>query len=282
MFSKLVYLTTASLVYGQADFDFSAAIVDFDEGDFNFDDFNPDDFENFSEEDFKAMETGFDEEEFKTMTEDFTEEELAAMAEEFKEMDPELFDEFQADMEAWEKTGDAAWNETSWDADMLGMDESTWGPPIQASGAILSGDQCTFSYDCISSCCAMNIEIDTTSALGYAMYDISKIYTDAEVEMMEAGQERILADGIVSYVNYGIKQYFDSETDSVIPEYMLTYFPEFTETDGDNRLEYKYPVCQSNTTMCGSRQRSDWDADAAMGLTGTVSLLMLGLTSALI
>ena len=100
--------------------------------------------------------------------------------------------------------------------------------------------------------------------------------------MMEAGQQRILADGIVSYVNYGIKQYFDSETDSVVPEYMLTYFPEFTEADGDNRLEYKYPICQSNTTMCGSRQRSDWDADSALGITGTVSLLMLGLTSALI
>ena len=228
MFSKLVYLTTAYLVHGQEEFDFGAEVTAFEDGDFNFDDFNPDDlenfddfnpddFQNFTEEEFKTMA----DEEFKTMSGDYTEEELAAM--------------YEADMKAW--------NETSWDADMLGMDESTWGPPIQASGAILSGDQCTFSYDCISSCCAMNIEIDTSSALGYAMYEVSKSYTDAEVEMMEASQERIIADGIVSYVNYGVKQYFDSETGNVIPEYMLTYFPEFTETDGENRLEFAYPVC---------------------------------------
>ena len=83
-------------------------------------------------------------------------------------------------------------------------------------------------------------------------------------------------------MNYCVKQYFDSETGSVITEYMLTYFPEFTEANGENMLEYSYPVCQSNTTMCGTKQRSDWDADAALSLTGTVSLLMLGLTSALI
>ena len=52
MFSKLVYLTTASLVHGQDEFDFGAEVTAFEDGDFNFDDFNPDDFENFAEADF--------------------------------------------------------------------------------------------------------------------------------------------------------------------------------------------------------------------------------------
>ena len=141
--------------------------------------------------DFGIETTSFDEGDFNF---DDLPEKNKNFEDEFKESDPEQFGE---DME-------------SWDSDLLGTDEDTWGPAIQ-SGTLNSGDECALSYDCISACCAMNIKIDDSSAL---VWDTTKSYTDAEVEALESTQDKIISDGIISYLNYGVKQYYDSESDS--------------------------------------------------------------------
>ena len=63
-------------------------------------------------------------------------------------------------------------------AELTGIAIDPTGPAKE----LLAGDLCTFSSDCISTCCAMNIEIDTTEVLGYSMYDTTMSYTEAEIE----------------------------------------------------------------------------------------------------
>ena len=145
-------------------------------------------------------------------------------------------------------------------------------------GTLTSGEECVYSADCISTCCAVNFEIDTTAVLGFAMYDTTQLYSDAEIQSMVAMQSRILDDEAVSYVNYGVQYYFDSDSSANIPEYWLTYTPEFSQSAGANKIEFNYPVCQSNTTMCGNKAYgSDWNRDAAMGQA--ISMLLIGLSA---
>ena len=93
-------------------------------------------------------------------------------------------------------------------------------------------------------------------------------------------QQSIMKDGVITYVDYGVQFYYDSESDANLPKYYLTYLPQFSKSSGSFMVELKYPVCQSNTTMCSTKWSSDWDKDSAMSYASAISMIMIGLTSA--
>ena len=125
---------------------------------------------------------------------------------------------------------------------MFGANNNTWGPTIESMG-LLPGEDCAFSYDCLSQCCSENIGINTIQTLGYKMYDSIKNYSQEEIQGMVAGQLRILNEGEIFWADYGVKEFLDKESGKRIPEYLLTYFPQFTETEEGFKIQFNYPVC---------------------------------------
>lgn len=161
---------------------------------------------------------------------------------------------------------------------------------VVSSEGLEEGYPCVLDSMCDSTCCSMNIKIDTTPFFTDGQ-DLFKVNTPSykfdseEKDDIETKENSIKSVGTKKVID-GVDTYtYSPQKVKDAPEWALKYVPAFSEElDGSNTFTINYvtSVCQSNVTMCDGSNDFNWDdadaealANAAAGAVAAGASLLL-------